>query len=541
MNLHPINEEILEQINKFQTIKELEDYLNSEQFKNLAIELQIENIKLTYQNKKDQKRYIRNIEDNILNIHKNISFSLKNFTLRKRKNIHFSRQILSDKDREQEILTYCGTIFIKTDTSVKNELIRPTSLLENTVFNTGNGGGGTVAQYEFHIIEKHMPNLALHFFLDFEKNNCLLNYRSLSGRNVEDDVLLDIFKIKIQDNENKQLLINRIEKIFNLHFLNGNEKEVNLIQNVINIYSNTIVPFESKGNEKYVNYLQRASNFLKDENNLEKIIEFNLPKNKITEYENTKKIKENVRNLMRNIQMQIFKFGNESIRFELYEDMLNSKIDRDNKKILIVKSEAIKDINFINYAFNKSDNIPKFFTVGNVLENIIYYLNEINFPIEENQKNKNEEIILDILKKSKNEKVIDSVMFEFLYSKNNDFYFNNKELKNYIINEYILNNNSDKITQNNYFKNNHFILVCKYINENKEHNFKIENKDISIHFLSLLIKEKNHIENQLKSNLNVNYQPTLEIIDSLMDRTNIFIRNEMAKENEQKNSKKIKI
>ena len=536
MNLHPINEQILEQINKFQTIKELENYLNTEQFKNLAIELQIENIKLQYQNKKDQKRYIKNIQDNILNIHKNISFSLKSFTLRKRKNIHFSRQVLSVEDMGQEIPTYCGTIFIKQDPSIEGVMMMPTNLLQHTVFNTGSGGGGAVSQYEFHIVEKHMPNLALNFFFDFEKNNSLLNYRSPIS--YMDDVLFDIFKIKIQDNENKQLLVNIIEKIFDMHFLNDNEKEVNLIQNVITIYSKTILSFESKLNEKYVNYLQRASDFLKNEDNLEKIIKFNLPNNKATEYKNTKKIKENVKTLMKNIQMEIFKFGNEDIRFELYQNILSSNINRNNKKILINKLDAIKDVNFINYSFNENDKIPKFFTVGNVFENISFYLSEPNFPIEEKQKNKNEEIIFDILKKSKNEKVIDSAMFIFFYSEKHTFNFNNKELKNYIINEYILNSNSNKIIENN-----HFILVCNYINENKDYSLKMENKDISIHFLSLLVQQKNHIDNQLKSNVNpnVNYQSKLDILESLMERTNIFIRSEMTKENDQKNSKKIKI
>ncbi len=539
MNLHPINEQILEQINKFQTIKELEDYLNTEQFKNLAIELQIENIKLQYQNKKDQKRYIKNIQDNILNVHQNMSFSLKNFSLRKRKNTHFSRQVLSVEDMEQEIPTYCGTIFIKIEPSIKDFLMSPTSLLANTVFNTGNGGGGAVSQYEFHVVEKHMPNLALNFFFDFEKNNSLLNYRlPSSSMALEDKVLFDIFKTKIQDNESKQLLTNRIEEIFDIHFLNGNEKEANLIQNVINVYSKTILPFESKVNEKYVNYLQRASSFLKNEDNLEKIIKFNLPNNKATEYENTKKIKENVKTLMKNIQMEVFKFGNEDVRFELYQDILNSGIDKNNKKILINKSEAIKDEKFISYAFNENDKIPKFFTVGNVFENIDFYLNEPGFALEDKQKAKNEEIIFDILKKAKNEEIIDSVMFGFCYSAKNTFYFNNKELKNYIINEYILNTTSDKIIQNN-----HFILVCKYIDENKEHVFKMENKDISINFLSLLVQQKNHIENQLKSNVNsnINYQEKLDIIDSLMERANVFIRGEMTKGSEQQTSKKIKI
>ncbi len=539
MNLHPINEQILEQINKFQTIKELEDYLNTEQFKNLAIELQIENIKSQYQDKKYQKKHIKHIQENILNVHQHVSFSLKNFTIRKRKNTHFSRQVLSSDEMEQEIPTYCGTIYIKTEPSIKDAMIRPTSLLGHTVFNTGNGGGGTVSQYEFHVLEKHVPSLALHFLFDFEKNNSLLNYRSPNtGMDLGYDVLSEIFKVKIQDKENKQLLINRIENIFDTHFLSGSEKEVNLIQNVIEVYSKTILPFQSKVNENYVNYLQRAYTFLQNEDNLEKSIKFNLPDNKATEYENTKKIKESVKTLIKNIQLEIFKFGSEDIKTELYEVILNSSIDKNNKRVPINKAEAIKDVNFINYCFNEKDEIPKFFTNGNVVENINFYLNEPRFPLEEKQKDKNEEIIFGILKKSSNEKIIDSTMFSFFYSANNDFYFKNKELKNYIINEYISKNNSDKIIQNN-----HFMLLCNYINENKEHSFKMENKDISINFLSLLVQQKNHTENQLKSkvNPNVDYKARLGMIDLLIEKTNDFIKSEMNKTSEEKPTKKLKI
>lgn len=156
-----------------------------------------------------------------------------------------------------------------------------------------------------------------------------------------------------------------------------------------------------------------------------------------------------------------------------------------------------------------------------------------NFPLEDDKKKKNEEIIFNILKKSETEKVVESVMLNFFFSQKNKFNINNEELKNFIINEYIYHKND------NIFNNNQFILLCNYINENKEHNFKIENKDVSINFLSLLIKQKNKIENQLYQN--IHSESNLSMIDSLIERTNKFIENELSKKNEQIKSKKIKI
>ena len=65
----------------------------------------------------------------------------------------------------------------------KNERITLKSfarLFQNSIFNTGSGGGGNISQYEFYFLEKHLPNLSHQFLFDFKADNSLLNYRANS-------------------------------------------------------------------------------------------------------------------------------------------------------------------------------------------------------------------------------------------------------------------------------------------------------------------------------------------------------------------------
>ena len=44
MQIHPINQQILNHIKDFYNLTEIENYINSEKFKNLTIEFQIDKI-----------------------------------------------------------------------------------------------------------------------------------------------------------------------------------------------------------------------------------------------------------------------------------------------------------------------------------------------------------------------------------------------------------------------------------------------------------------------------------------------------------------
>ena len=178
MSIHSINQEILQHVESFQSLTELEDYLNSEKFKNIAIEFQINKIKNHY-DKSNEKRYIEQIEKQIPIIYKNLHFSITNFKLENKLNLHLSPYVCSEQEKKIMQHTYYGNITIQLDEPFSYNGITPTFLFKDTIFHTGNGGGN-ISQYEFYFLEKHLPNLSHQFLFDFKVDNSLLNYRANS-------------------------------------------------------------------------------------------------------------------------------------------------------------------------------------------------------------------------------------------------------------------------------------------------------------------------------------------------------------------------
>ena len=543
MSIHSINQEILQHVESFQSLTELEDYLNSEKFKNIAIELQIENFQRNYPNK-IAKQYIKNLQEQILLIHQNVHFSIEKFTLSDKKPHHLSYDMPSSEEESQKQFIYRGRIHIKLNEPLNYNIFSSTSLFQNSIFNTGGGGGGNISQYEFYFLEKHLPNLSHQFLFDFKADNSLLNYRA-NSLYFKPTTFIPVLLLQnhLNDVDNKQKLLNNLEHIFDTHFQQSHEmniKSVNLFFNIISTQVSFINSFEPKFNEKYVTYLKNALAFMSKKENLEDILQFNLTNNEAVKYENSKNIKEAVKNNINLAQIALMKFSTPEDKITIYETILASN-PKDNIYNNLHRNDATKDKDFLNYCFDSKDPIPKFFIHGNIEENIYYYFSA-SLPISKEQKIKNEAILLNILKEQHNDRATQSLMFNYFYSPDNaenSFNVDNKELINFFMHQYILIQSNKPIDQ--IITNHNFSKLCKYLDSLDSLNLNENSSDISVPFLFLLTHHKIHCQTAIKNNQNVElHTQSLELFDKLIIKTNQFLEEQNIQQ-PIKNNKKIKI
>ena len=549
MSIHSINQEILQHVESFQNLTELENYLNSEKFKNIAIELQIENFKQNYPDR-TAKQYIKKLQEQILLIHKNVHFSIEKFTLSDKKFYHLSHNMLSSEETTQQQFSYCGRIHIQLNDPLNYNIFSSTSLFQNSIFHTGGGGGGNISQYEFNFLEKHLPKLSHQFLFDVKADNSLLNHKanrlyfkpttSIPVLLLHNHLNNEEYKI-----HNNQILLDNLDNIFDTHFQQSHElniKSVNLFFNIISIQASFINSFESTLNEKYVKYLKSALSFMSKKENLEDIIQYNLTNNEAVKYENTKKIQEAVTNNIHLAQIALMKFSTPEEKINIYETILSSD-PKDKSYNNLNRNDAIKYKDFLNYCFDPKDPIPKFFTHGNVEENIYYYISaSIHIDLTEEQYLKNEKYLLDILQKKPSHRATDAAMFNFFYTQNTDgnpFGIQNKELIDLFIHQYI-SIQSNKPLENT-INNQNFFVTCKYLDSLDELNLNQNNSDISVQFLFLLTHQKKHFQEKIENNQSINMNTeNIATIDRLIAKTNQFIANQNSQE-PMKNNKKIKI
>ena len=551
MQIHPINQQILNHIKDFYNLTEVENYINSEKFKNLTIEFQIDKIKKHY-----DKRYIQQIEEQIPIIYKNLHFSINNFKLENKLNSHLSPYVCSDQEKKIMQHTYHGNITIQLDEPFYYNGINPTFLFKDTIFHTGNGGGGNISQYEFYFLEKHLPNLATQFLLDFKKSNSLLTYRNPSSNQLENDstaIFLNTKQLTSSSNKliNKQKLYENLENIFDSHFHNNALNDVlhiSIVHNVIYIYSKFFNNADSQLNKKYIQYLKNTTSFIQNEQNLDKIIEHNLSGikcNGYEKYENIETIKVNIKNINKSCNLSLMQYGSSAEKIATYNIIIHnnipSKLAYNN---LILKNEAIYDKEFLNYCFNLQDDIPKFFDTQNIYQNISYYIST-NIKLSQEQQSKNENFILNLLQNNPNTKVTQSFMTNFLYSDDtsfNSFNIVNKQLINFFINHYISIQSNEPLDK---LDTPHFLKICKYINSFDNYQFELFNLDIAIPFLFILTHQKNIYQKSQNTfstnsyNLQV-FQDNINIFDSIFEKVNQYI-SQKSLTNQSPLTKKIKI
>lgn len=542
MQIHPINQQILTHIKDFYNLTEVENYINSEKFKNLTIEFQIDKIKKHY-----DKRYIQQIEEQIPIIYKNLHFSINNFKLENKLNSHLSPYVCSDQEKKIMQHTYHGNITIQLDEPFYYNGINPTFLFKDTIFHTGNGGGGNISKYEFYFLEKHLPNLATQFLLDFKKSNSLLTYRNPSSNQLENDstaIFLNTKQLTSSSNKliNKQKLYETLENIFDSHFHNdilNDVLHISIVHNVIYIYSKFFNNADSQLNQKYIQYLKNTISFIQKEQNLDKIIEHNLSGikcNGYEKYENIERIKVNIKNINKSCNLLLMQYGSFDEKIAIYNKIIHNN--------LIPKNEAIYDKDFLNYCFNLQDDIPKFFDTQNIYQNISYYIST-NIKLSQEQKSKNENFILNLLQNNPNTKVTQSIMTNFLYSgdtSSNSFNIVNKQLINFSINHYISIQSNKPLDK---LDTSHFLKICKYINSFDNYQFELFNLDIAIPFLFILTHQKNIYQNSQNTvstnsyNLQT-FQDKINIFDSIFEKINQYI-SQKSLINQSPLTKKIKI